>query len=94
MSRSSVGTVSPMQAARKVSHTPPARCTRADGGWLSTPDSTANHVVIDLDFDSTDEALAFRRFLETQIWRVEGNAHRRCRVSGADAAHPRQYTRQ
>lgn len=38
------------------------------------PVDDANYVVIDLDFDSTDEALAFRRFLETQVWAVRENA--------------------
>lgn len=38
------------------------------------PVDDPNYVVIDLDFDSTDEALAFRRFLETRIWRVQENA--------------------
>ena len=38
------------------------------------PVDDPNYVVIDLDFDSTDEAVAFRRFLETKVWGVEGNA--------------------
>ena len=38
------------------------------------PVDDPNYVVIDLDFDSTDEAAAFRRFLETNVWGVEGNA--------------------
>ena len=38
------------------------------------PVDDPNYVVIDLDFDSTDEAVAFRRFLETSVWGVKGNA--------------------
>jgi len=38
------------------------------------PVDDPNYVVIDLDFDSTDEAAAFRRFLETEVWGSQGNA--------------------
>ncbi len=38
------------------------------------PVDDPNYVVVDLDFDSTDEASAFRRFLETHVWGIEGNA--------------------
>ena len=38
------------------------------------PVDDANYVVIDLEFDSTDEAVAFRRFLETQVWGNQQNA--------------------
>ena len=38
------------------------------------PVDDPNYVVIDLDFDSTDEAVAFRRFLETNVWGAEGYA--------------------
>jgi hypothetical protein len=38
------------------------------------PVDDPNYVVIDLEFDSTDEAAAFRRFLETQVWRIQENA--------------------
>lgn len=38
------------------------------------PVDDPNYVVVDLDFDSTDEAMAFRSFLETQVWGIQGNA--------------------
>jgi hypothetical protein len=38
------------------------------------PVDDANYVVVDLDFDSIDEAAAFRRFLETQVWGIRENA--------------------
>ncbi|MDP9069773.1 MAG: hypothetical protein M3N68_00510 [Actinomycetota bacterium] len=38
------------------------------------PVDDPNYVVIDLDFDSTGEAVAFRRFLETRVWGVQENA--------------------
>ena len=38
------------------------------------PVDDPNYVVIDLEFETTDEAAAFRRFLETHIWGIEGNA--------------------
>jgi len=38
------------------------------------PVDDPNYVVIDLDFDSTGEAAAFRRFLETQVWGTQENA--------------------
>ena len=38
------------------------------------PVDDPNFVVIDLDFDSTEEAVAFRRFLETRVWGVQENA--------------------
>ena len=38
------------------------------------PVDDPNYVLIELDFDSTDEAAAFRRFLETNVWGTEGNA--------------------
>ena len=38
------------------------------------PVDDPNYVVVDLDFDSTDEAAAFRRFLETQVWGIPENA--------------------
>lgn len=38
------------------------------------PVGDPNYVVLDLDFDSTDEAVAFQRFLETQVWAVRENA--------------------
>jgi hypothetical protein len=44
------------------------------GQRVRRPVDDASYVVIELDFDSTDEAVAFRRFLETQIWQVPENA--------------------
>ncbi len=38
------------------------------------PVDDPNYVVIDLDFDSTDKAVAFRRFLETRVWGIPENA--------------------
>jgi hypothetical protein len=38
------------------------------------PVDDPNYVVIDLDFDSVDEAAAFRHFVETEIWDVQQNA--------------------
>ena len=38
------------------------------------PVDDPNYVVIDLDFDSTDEAVAFRHFLQTQVWSEQANA--------------------
>jgi hypothetical protein len=41
---------------------------------LRRPVDDRKYVVIDLDFDTTDEATAFRRFLETQVWGIQENA--------------------
>ena len=41
---------------------------------VSRPVNDANYVVIELEFDSTDEAVGFRRFLETQVWGTPENA--------------------
>ena len=41
---------------------------------VSRPVDDPNYVVIELDFDSTDEAAAFRRFLQIQVWGMEQNA--------------------
>jgi hypothetical protein len=38
------------------------------------PVDDPNYVVIELDFDSTEEAAAFRRFLETQVWGMQEKA--------------------
>ena len=38
------------------------------------PVDDPSYVVIDLDFDSTDQAVAFRRFLEAQVWGNQENA--------------------
>ncbi len=41
---------------------------------VQRPVDDPNYVVIDLDFDSTDEARAFLRFLEAQVWANAENA--------------------
>jgi len=41
---------------------------------VQRPVDDPSFVVIDLDFDSTDEATAFRHFLETKVWAIQGNA--------------------
>jgi hypothetical protein len=41
---------------------------------IRRPVADPNYVVLDLDFDSAEEAVAFRRFLETQVWAVKENA--------------------
>jgi hypothetical protein len=41
---------------------------------IRRPVDDPNYVVIDLEFDSADEAAAFRRFLETQVWGTQENA--------------------
>ena len=41
---------------------------------IRRPVDDPNYVVVDLDFDSTDEAAAFRRFLETHVWGIQENA--------------------
>lgn len=38
------------------------------------PVDDATYVVVDLDFETTDEARAFRSFLERQIWATPGNS--------------------
>lgn len=38
------------------------------------PADDPNYVVVDLDFDSTDQAAAFRGFLETHVWAIPDNA--------------------
>jgi hypothetical protein len=38
------------------------------------PFDRTNYVVIDLDFDSIDEAQKFLRFLQTQIWKKPDNS--------------------
>ena len=44
------------------------------GQRVRRPVDDPNYVVVDLDFDSTDEAVAFRRFLETHVWGIQENA--------------------
>jgi hypothetical protein len=36
---------------------------------IQRPVNNPRYVVVDLDFDTTDEAEAFLRFLSTQVWR-------------------------
>lgn len=38
------------------------------------PVADPNYVVVDLDFDTVDEANAFLQFLETVVWSNPGNA--------------------
>lgn len=38
------------------------------GGRLARPIDDPNYIVLALDFDTTDHATAFLRFLETQVW--------------------------
>ena len=57
-------------SARRFAH---AR-SRRSGQRVRRPVDDPNYVVIGLDLDSTDEAVAFRRFLDTQVWAVRENA--------------------
>lgn len=41
---------------------------------VQRPVGSPRYVVIDLDFGTIDEAKAFLRFLETQVWGVRENA--------------------
>ena len=41
---------------------------------VQRPIDNPTYVVIDLDFDTTDEAEAFLRFLNTQVWGIRENA--------------------
>lgn len=51
---------------------------RSQAGVLShriyRPINDSKYVVIDLDFESTEQAESFLRFLETNIWADRGNA--------------------
>lgn len=51
---------------------------RRDAGVRShrvqRPVDDPGYVVIDLDFDTTDEAMAFLGFLNTKVWAVPQNA--------------------
>jgi hypothetical protein len=38
------------------------------GGRLARPIDDPHYIVLALDFDTTDHATAFLRFLETQVW--------------------------
>jgi hypothetical protein len=38
------------------------------GGRLARPLDDAHYIVLALDFDTTDHATTFLRFLETQVW--------------------------
>ena len=59
-------------SARRFAHARSQAGVRAS--VARRPVDDPNYVVIDLDFDSTDEAVAFRRFLNTQVWAVRENA--------------------
>jgi hypothetical protein len=41
---------------------------------VQRPVDNPRYVVIDLDFDTTDEAATFLRFLNTQVWKIRENA--------------------
>ncbi len=41
---------------------------------IQRPVKDQNYVVVDLDFDTIDDAEAFEQFLRTQVWAVAGNA--------------------
>ena len=41
---------------------------------VQRPVDNPTYVVIDLDFDTTDEAEAFLHFLKTQVWAITENA--------------------
>jgi hypothetical protein len=49
---------------------------------IQRPVDDPNYVVIDLDFDSTDQARAFLRFLEARVW---ANAEHAPALAGAPA---------
>ena len=44
------------------------------GERVQRPIGDARYIVVDLDFDTLEEADSFRRFLETQVWAVPENA--------------------
>ncbi|MDQ3639932.1 MAG: hypothetical protein M3450_00325 [Actinomycetota bacterium] len=41
---------------------------------VQRPVDDPTYLVIDLDFDTTDEATAFLRFLKTKVWAIRENA--------------------
>jgi hypothetical protein len=41
---------------------------------IQRPVDNPRYVVVDLDFDTTDEAEAFLRFLNAQVWRLAENS--------------------
>jgi len=41
---------------------------------VQRPIDNPRYVVLDLDFDSTGEAEAFLRFLNSQVWGIQANA--------------------
>jgi hypothetical protein len=41
---------------------------------VQRPVDDANDVVVDLDFETTEEATAFRRFLTTTVWVTPKNS--------------------
>jgi hypothetical protein len=44
------------------------------GERIQRPIDDANYIVIDLDFDTADEAQRFLNFLKTQVWAIPENA--------------------
>lgn len=41
---------------------------------IQQPVENASYIVVDLDFQTVDEAEAFLRFLKDQVWATPGNA--------------------
>jgi hypothetical protein len=41
---------------------------------VQQPIDDANYIVVDLDFENTDQATAFLNFLRSTVWAVPGNA--------------------
>ena len=52
--------------------------TRRDAGvraeHVQRPVDDLGYVVVDLDFDTTEEAAAFLSFLQTQVWKIKENS--------------------
>ena len=41
---------------------------------IQRPVDDPNYIVVDLDFDTTEEAEAFLQFLKTQVWGIQENS--------------------
>ena len=41
---------------------------------IQRPIDDPNYIVVDLDFDTTDQAQAFLQFLKTQVWGIQENS--------------------
>ena len=44
------------------------------GARIQRPIEDPNYVIVDLDFDTVDEAAAFQRFLESRVWSDPANS--------------------